>query len=110
MNPAIKKAITEAVQEAIDHAVKMLRVNLNLKVASLRGEKGMFLLDVRPDKADVPSEQIRGLLALVENDLEEEHQGLRLMLLPARYRADKKAKSRTAGGKQRGKVSTKGKD
>lgn len=79
---SIEDAIRREVQDRLDRQIKVLGQAFRICVLGLRSEGAMFVIPVAPDSPGASEEAVRVLAASVENDMEEDHPGLRLMLLP----------------------------
>lgn len=78
----LEATILREVQERLDRHLRTLRQPFGLSARGLRSDGAMYVVPIAADNASAPEEAVRVIAAFVENEMEEEYPGLRLMLMP----------------------------
>lgn len=80
--------VGQLLQEESDRVCKLFRQPFELEIGEVRSDEGYFKAGVwvRPTRgeslSEAPLELVRSLVSMIEQRVEEQHQGLRIMLLP----------------------------
>lgn len=80
--PTIEELIQSEIQTRLDRHVRLLKQSYRIEVLGLHCRDAMFVVDVASTDPKTPDEVVRVLAAAVENEMQEEHPGLRLILMP----------------------------
>jgi hypothetical protein len=110
----IEQLVQREVQERLDDQVKVFRLPFRLRVVGLRTENATYVLDVQPSRdatkddprLDAARQVTMTLLSYVGMKMEEDHPGLRVLLLPEFERTHSSSKS---GRARKNRTASKGK-
>lgn len=100
MKQPLLKNVRDALQAEADRVCQLYRQPFRLTIGDVRSEEGYFkasvVVETSPKTEEPPLELVRALLATIEQNVEEEYQGLRLSISP-RVRKRPSVKRRKAG-------------
>lgn len=90
MIATIEQLVRREAQDRLDKQAKLFALPFRFRVGAIRNENAVYVLPVSPTRAptgdDPKSEAARemmiALLSYVNSKMEEEHPGLRILLLP----------------------------
>jgi hypothetical protein len=83
VSDTLTEVLSKLIQKRLDKVVGTLSLQVKFQVAEIRSEDGYFKVLVHWVGLKVKVEAARYVFAIVEQEIEEEFQGLRLMILPA---------------------------
>ena len=92
----INKVLLELVQSSLDTMVQELSVPFRYRVGTIKSEDGYFKVYVLPSTPKTKLETSRLIFSLVTQRIEDDFQGLRLMLIPAEDKPAPHRKRRAA--------------
>lgn len=106
MRATIEQLIQEEAQELLNSQAAIFRLPFDLRVAGLRTENAMYVLPVKPSggyakndpQTEVARQMMTTLLSYVGMKMEEDHPGLRILLLPEFGRSGRAGRSAGRNG------------